>query len=550
MYSPSKNDPVRRGQQVPAPQPKPEAAEGPSSGDPARRSRRRRAGRAAVAGAAALLLGSALGTIPAQASPGQVVTPSTADVAAQTLGGPGVTVTNVTYTGAAGGIGTFSGMGAAGFDSGVILSSGDVVNAVGPNQTSGQTTAFGTAGDAQLDALVGGSSSANSTFDAAVLEFDFVPTSNVVSFKYVFASEEYSEFVGAGVDDVFAFFVNNTNCATVGGQRVSVDTINNGNPGNPSFTPSHPELYRDNPTPANPGVDPASPIDVQYDGLTTVLNCQATVTPGQTSHMKLAIADTGDQVLDSTVFLQADSFQSNEPPVCPASSVGVLWNQPQAVTLGATDPNTADVLTYAITTQPQFGTLSGTAPNLTYTPFTNYIGPDSFAYTASDGKAACGPATITLADGLAPPGIAVNKDVLRPGDSLYVTGAGFAPGSSVDITIESTPVLLGTVTADPTGAVASNVQIPNTIAAGVHTIKLTGQTVGGAVLVQSMEVTIASVISPVAPTTSIPTSFITNGTPIAAELPATGGVPWPTVSFGLVLIGVGLVLVGRERTTR
>jgi hypothetical protein len=535
--TPSKSDSVRRGQRGQVP------------GRVGRASRRRLGSRAAVAGAAALLLGTALTTVPAHASPGQVVTPSTADVAAQTLGGPGVTVSNVTYTGAAGAIGTFSGMGAAGFDSGVMLSSGDVVNAVGPNQTSGQTTAFGTAGDAQLDALVGGGSTASSTFDAAVLEFDFVPTSNVVSFKYVFASEEYSEFVGAGVDDVFAFFVNNANCATVGGQRVSVDTINNGNPGNPSFTPSHPELYRDNTDPGSSGAS-VSPIDIQYDGLTTVLNCQATVTPGQTSHMKLAIADTGDEVLDSTVFLQADSFQSNEPPVCPASSVGVLWNQPQAVTLGATDPNTGDVLTYAITTQPQYGTLSGTAPNLTYTPFTNYIGPDSFAYTASDGKAGCGPATITLADGLAPPGIAVNKDVLRPGDSLYVTGAGFAPGSSVDITIESTPVLLGTVTADPTGAVASNVQIPNTIAAGVHTIKLTGQTVGGAVLVQSMEVTIASVITPVAPTTSIPTSFITNGTPIAAELPATGGVPWQTVSFGLVLIGIGLVLVGRERATR
>lgn len=498
-----------------------------------------------------MLLATGVAAAPAHASPGQVVAVSAADAAAQTLGGPGVTVSNVTYTGAAGALGTFSGMGAVGFDNGIVLSSGDVVNAVGPNQTSGQTTAFGTAGDPQLDALVSTPSAPATTEDAAVLQFDFVPTSNVVSFKYVFASEEYSEFVGSGVDDVFAFFVNNTNCATVGGQRVSVDTINNGNPSNAAFPASHPELFRDNPTPADPSVDPPSPIDTQYDGLTTVLNCQANVTPGQTSHMKLAIADTGDQVLDSSVFLQADSFQSNEPPVCPASSVGVLWNQSQAVALGATDPNSTDVLTYAITTQPTHGTLSGTAPNLTYTPATNYIGPDSFAYTASDGKAGCGPATISLTDGLAPPGIEVNKDVLRPGDSLYVTGAGFAPGSSVDITIESTPVLLGTVTADPSGAVASTVQIPTTIAAGVHTIKLTGQTVGGAVLVQSQQITIASVVSNSPTTTPVnPSPVVTGGIPIAAELPATGGVPWQTVSFGLVLIGVGLVLVGRERAQR
>jgi len=228
----------------------------------------------------------------------------------------------------------------------------------------------------------------------------------------------------------------------------------------------------------------------------------------------------------------------------------VQWNQPQAIALGATDPNSSDVLTYAITTQPTHGTLSGTAPNLTYTPDTNYIGPDSFAYTANDGKAGCGPATITIAAGLAPPGIEVNKDVLRPGDSLYVTGAGFAPGSSVDITIESTPVLLGTVTADPSGTVASTVQIPSTIAAGVHTIKLTGQTVGGAVLVQSQEITIAAVVSNTPTTTTgvSPNRVVAAGIPIASELPATGGVPWQTVSFGLVLIGLGLVLVGRERS--
>lgn len=536
MYAPSNTDSVRQEHE--------KGARGPA------RRPRRHAARVALLGSALALVGTAVAAMPAQASPGQVVTVSTADAAAQTLGGPGVTVSNVTFTGAAGAVGTFSGMGAVGFDSGVALSSGDVVNAVGPNLTSGQTTAFGTAGDAQLDALVGGVASASTTQDAAVLEFDFVPTSNVVSFKYVFASEEYSEFVGAGVDDVFAFFVNNTNCATVGGQRVSVDTINNGNPNNPSFPASNPQLFRDNPAPSDPEVDPPSPIDTQYDGLTTVLNCQATVTPGQPSHLKLAIADTGDEVLDSTVFLQADSFQSNEPPVCPASAVGVQWNQPQAIALGVTDPNASDVLTYAITTQPAHGTLSGTAPNLTYTPETNYIGPDAFAYTANDGKAGCGPATITIAAGLAPQGIEVNKDVLAPGDSLLVTGAGFAPGSSVDITIESTPVLLGTVTADPSGAVASTVQIPATIAAGVHTIKLTGQTVGGAVLVQSHQITVAGVISNT-PTTAAPqvnpNSFVTAGVPIAAELPATGGVPWQTVAFGLVLIGLGLVLVGRER---
>ncbi|MGZ6971036.1 MAG: choice-of-anchor L domain-containing protein, partial [Thermoanaerobaculia bacterium] len=99
---------------------------------------------------------------------------------AQMLAGPGVTVSNVTFTGANVAGGSFTGGVADGLGiaSGVILSSGNVANAVGPNTSDGITTANGTLGDADLNAIVG---AGHTTFDAAVLEFDFVPTSSSVT---------------------------------------------------------------------------------------------------------------------------------------------------------------------------------------------------------------------------------------------------------------------------------------------------------------------------------------------------------------------------------
>src|SRR6185436_8346828 len=77
-------------------------------------------------------------------------------------------------------------------------------------------------------------------------------------------------------------------------------------------------------------------------------------------------------------------FGSNSPPVANNQVVNVNKNTQKAITLTATDPNN-DPLTYAIVTPPQNGTLSGTAPNLTYNPNLNHVGKDSFTFKANDG---------------------------------------------------------------------------------------------------------------------------------------------------------------------
>jgi hypothetical protein len=227
---------------------------------------------------------------------------------AQNLAGAGVTVSNVSYTGAPAAVGAFAGgTGIIGFENGVVLGSGAVASVVGPNVEDYKTTRNGTHGDPDLDALVGGS-----TADAAVLEFDVVPNANMLTFSYVFSSDEYSEFVSEGVtnrfNDVFAFYVNGRNCAMVPGTSdpVSVNTINGGNP---PVVAKHPELYRDN----DPS-DRIPPINTEMDGLTVVLTCVASVNAGLANHVKLAIADRSDGALDSNVFLQQGSFTSGPTP--------------------------------------------------------------------------------------------------------------------------------------------------------------------------------------------------------------------------------------------
>jgi hypothetical protein len=279
----------------------------------------------AVALGAAMLLGTAGALVPAPASanPGLVVsdlnqTGVTPTSLANALVGSGVTVSAVTYTGANRAAGAFSG-GATiiGFDTGIILDSGKVQTyppdpacsrgVEGPNTCHelggpagvSNSTAFGTPGDAQLTALSG-----FPTFDASILEFDFMPTFSTVQFQYVFSSEEYSDFSNTEFNDVFAFFVNGTNCAlTPDGKPVSVNTINNGNDVGGDPTSHNAALFRDN-------VRPTPTIETQMDGLTTVLTCTATVNAGVNNHMKLAIADASDAIFDSAVFLKGGSLKS------------------------------------------------------------------------------------------------------------------------------------------------------------------------------------------------------------------------------------------------
>ncbi len=214
---------------------------------------------------------------------------SDAAVLAAQLVGPGVAITNAKFTGAAEAAGTFAGgANSVGIDSGVVLSTGRAVNVQGPNESDSWSDINDTPGDARLDALV----APEQTFDAAILEFDVTPTANTIAIRFVFASEEYNEFVGSPYNDVIAIFVNGVNCANYDGRPVSVNSINND---------VNPALYIDN---------EAGARNTEMDGLTVPLDCVAAVTPNAPNRVTIAIADTADPIYDAAVFLAAGGVRS------------------------------------------------------------------------------------------------------------------------------------------------------------------------------------------------------------------------------------------------
>ena len=239
---------------------------------------------------------------------GTTVTKDT--MASSLLGsGSGITISNVTYTGANAMAGTFTGgTGIIGIDSGIVLTSGFATNVIGPNNDSGASGELGLPGDPDLNVLAGGP-----TNDASVLTITFVPTGSQIQFSYVFGSEEYNEFIGQ-FNDAFGFFVNGTNRALIPGtstpvaiNNVNCGFANNGEP--PPGTGPNCNLFINNSPPA---------FNTQLDGFTKVLTLTANVTPNVQNTLKIAIADASDDALDSAVFIAAGSLSvcggPNQPP--------------------------------------------------------------------------------------------------------------------------------------------------------------------------------------------------------------------------------------------
>lgn len=256
---------------------------------------------------------------------------------ANILTGSGVTISNVTLSCPTNGSGSFStlAMNTLGLNSGILLTSGCVSVAVGPNNLTNDGCLHGAPGNADLAALVTSGSPQN--FDACVLAFDLESIGDSVTFRYVFASEEYGAFgqyFCSQFNDVFAFFVsgpdpnsatpyNNKNIALVPGTTTPVSINNVG----PTFCglsglDNH-QFFRDNPS--------GSPM-LEYDGMTTVLEAKVALKPCQTYRFKLGVMDVGDDRLDSGVFLEAGSFKSNKIlasctpviPKCPGGCDGAI----------------------------------------------------------------------------------------------------------------------------------------------------------------------------------------------------------------------------------
>ncbi|MCB8944221.1 MAG: choice-of-anchor L domain-containing protein [Ardenticatenaceae bacterium] len=344
----------------------------------------------------------------------------TPDDLANTLVGGGVTVANVTYVGAQTAAGIFNGgTGIIGFESGIILSSGDMNDVVGPNIFDSTSTAQNTPGDADLTALSG-----FPTLDASVLEFDFVPDDSQVFFQFVFASEEYNEFVDQSFNDVFGFFINGQNCALVQNDPISINTINNGQtnqgPG------SHPELYRNNDLQNGGGS-----IDTEADGLTVVLTCNAPVLPNSINHMKLAIADATDRVWDSWVFLEAGSLTTDiSITLGPNPGKACLGTQHTLVATIADVPQENVPVSFEIVSGPNTG------------PLGTFL-------TNSDGQATVSYLSPVLGTDVAQASF-VGSDGQTRTSQLVDTVWNFCPDPGSTVTPTNTPTATATPTETPT----------------------------------------------------------------------------------------------------
>jgi hypothetical protein len=241
-----------------------------------------------------------------------VITPagdtlSVARIVKQYLAGENITIQRFKLDGDTNAIGVFHDTASVfGFENGIILSTGLAEHAVGPNGRPNAGANFGNNFFYDKDLLPG-----KSMCDGVKLEMDFIPQYDSVTIEYVFASEEYPEFVGNQISDQFGFYISPKgvkgfkpiNMALLpGGEMVSINTVN---------ANTHQEWYVSN----NDHHDPAYNL-TEYDGFTYTMTARAIMQAGKVYHLKLIIADLSDCEYDSAVILKANSFRS-DPRVNP-----------------------------------------------------------------------------------------------------------------------------------------------------------------------------------------------------------------------------------------
>ncbi|MAM63538.1 choice-of-anchor L domain-containing protein [Maritimibacter sp. UBA3975] len=217
---------------------------------------------------------------------------------ANTIFGEGVTVVSASYTGdnRSSGIYTDGDSEAPGVtpaDSGVMFSTGrlrDFTNRRGDPNTSTSTSSdtAGEDGNAGFNALAG-----SQTYDASYLDIDVIPTGDTISLQFVFASEEYPEYVGSVFNDAVGIWVNGVEATmTVGDGTGSVSNING---------TSNQNLYVDNTNDA---------YNTEMDGFTVTMTVKMAVTPNVVNSIRIGIADVGDTSYDSTLLVAAKSGQA------------------------------------------------------------------------------------------------------------------------------------------------------------------------------------------------------------------------------------------------
>lgn len=260
-------------------------------------------------------------------------TVSTAEELAQTLVGEGVELLSASMNCDPIARAKFGGSGDLGIDSGIVMTSGTTEGVFSPFTAWGAPSVDNASGtDEDLAGITTGT-----VYDVCVLEFDFVASGYEINFNYVFASAEYGGYSCASVNDCFGFFISGPgysspqNIALIPGTDIPVSVNSTTGVGDWVLTdldctgmgPGSPftELYVDN----------TSGAYIRYGGFTTVLTATAAVQPCEVFHLKLAIGDVSDPILDSGVFIEAGSLKSAILSGSVAGGGGLSWPHSVAV---------------------------------------------------------------------------------------------------------------------------------------------------------------------------------------------------------------------------
>jgi hypothetical protein len=185
----------------------------------------------------------------------------------------------------------------------------------------------------------------------------------------------------SGAYDFYVYGIDSTYEVTVAGQSYGIKTLGSGPVINPVVWQEGNQYVVFRSVPVTSGLD-----------------LTLTVRPGIGGYATIS----GIQI--------ASGVPTNYPPVAKAQSVNLIQDSSKAITLTATDLN-GDALTYAVVDNPTNGTLSGSAPNLTYTPSPGYAGPDSFTFKANDGQVDSALATVSINVIAAGTGTLINVDI-------------------------------------------------------------------------------------------------------------------------------------------
>jgi hypothetical protein len=217
---------------------------------------------------------------------------------ASTILGTAISITNASFTTDIVGAtpaGTFTSGGNIGFSSGVVLTTGTIDCVAGPNSIP--------------------DCSGPGTFSS--LRFTFQSATGLLFFNYVFASEEYNEYVDSEFNDQFELRLNGINIALLpnGSGVVSINNVN---------CTKNSSYYRNNSDAAAGCANQG--ISTQFDGLTTVLTASAVVGTGANT-FEFIVFDRGDTALDSAVFIQNGSFTGviPEPSSIQLQAAGTLF---------------------------------------------------------------------------------------------------------------------------------------------------------------------------------------------------------------------------------